>query len=143
MNAHRVVLDLRELAARTSTADGAQRLAWGPVWRDARRWFAEQVGALRLTVRTDAAGNNWVVLPGQSDQTVIVGGHLDSVPNGGWLDGALGVMAGLGALRMFSGRRPPVTIAVVDWADEEGARFGRSLLGSSAASGSLQVDAVG
>ena len=91
---------------------------------------------------TDAAGNNWVFLPGESDETVIIGGHLDSVPNGGWLDGALGVMAGLGALRMFSGARPPVTIAVVDWADEEGARFGRSLLGSSAASGSLQIDSV-
>jgi len=140
--ASRVVSDLKALAARTSTPDGAQRIAWGPGWREARSWFTQQVIATGVTVSTDAAGNNWVVLPGQSDQTVIVGGHLDSVPNGGWLDGALGVMAGLGALRMFSGRRPPVTIAVVDWADEEGARFGRSLLGSSAASGSLQVDAV-
>jgi hydantoinase/carbamoylase family amidase len=137
-----VVQNLRELAARTSTPEGAQRLAWGSVWREARAWFAQEIGRLGLSITTDAAGNNWVVMPGASDETVIVGGHLDSVPNGGWLDGALGVMAGLGALQMFAGSRPPVTIAVVDWADEEGARFGRSLLGSSAAGGSLKVDDV-
>jgi N-carbamoyl-L-amino-acid hydrolase len=139
--AARVVDDLKALAARTSTADGAQRVAWGPVWREARHWFLEQLGSLG-TVATDAAGNNWITLPGVSSDTVIVGGHLDSVPNGGWLDGTLGVLAGLGALRMFEGRRPAKTIALVDWADEEGARFGRSLLGSSAASGSLRVDDV-
>lgn len=140
--ARQAVADLRSLAARTSTAEGAQRLAWGPVWRDARAWFGERIGEIGLDIRTDAAGNNWVTLPGNSDETVIIGGHLDSVPNGGWLDGALGVLAGLGALRLFSGTRPPVTIKVVDWADEEGARFGRSLLGSSAAAGSLKVDDV-
>lgn len=138
--AEQVVADLRELAARTSTPEGAQRLAWGPVWREARGWFKGKVAALGLEVRTDAAGNNWTTLPGDGDETVIIGGHLDSVPNGGWLDGALGMIAGLGALRRFSGKRPPVTVAVVDWADEEGARFGRSLLGSSAAGGTLNVD---
>jgi N-carbamoyl-L-amino-acid hydrolase len=112
------------------------------VWRDARAWFAIKVAELGLEVRPDAAGNNWVVMPGVSPDTVIVGGHLDSVPNGGWLDGALGVLAGLGALQMFKDTRPPATIAVVDWADEEGARFGRSLLGSSAAGGSLVVEDV-
>ena len=142
MNAARVVADLRELAARTSTADGAQRLAWGPIWRDARAWFAEKVSALGLTVESDSAGNNWVTLAGASPKTVIIGSHLDSVPNGGWLDGALGVMAALEALRMHAGSAPPVTLKLVDWADEEGARFGRSLLGSSAAAGSLSIDAV-
>lgn len=142
IQAQQVIADLRELATRTSTSDGAQRLAWGPVWREARAWFREKIAALGLEVRTDSAGNNWVFLPGVSDETVIVGGHLDSVPNGGWLDGALGVMAGLNVLRMFRGAKPPVTIALVDWADEEGARFGRSLLGSSAAGGSLNVDQV-
>ena len=141
-HASSVVANLRQLAGRTSTPEGAQRLAWGPVWRDARAWFASKVAELGLEVRTDAAGNNWVVMPGASPDTVIVGGHLDSVPNGGWLDGALGVLAGLGALQMFKDTRPPATIAVVDWADEEGARFGRSLLGSSAAGGSLVVEDV-
>jgi len=142
MNAHRVVADLRELAARTSTPDGAQRLAWGPVWREARAWFKTKVGELGLTVETDSAGNNWVTLPGASKKTVIVGSHLDSVPNGGWLDGCLGVLAALEALRMHVDAPPPVTLKLVDWADEEGARFGRSLLGSSAASGSLRIEEV-
>src|SRR5437868_4908778 len=139
MNAQRVISDLRELAARTSTPDGAQRLAWGPVWRDAREWFKGKVSALGLRVDTDSAGNNWVTLPGRSSKTVIVGSHLDSVPNGGWLDGCLGVVAGLEALRMHAGAAPPVTLKLVDWADEEGARFGRSLLGSAAAAGSLRI----
>ena len=142
MSARDVINDLRELADRTSTASGAQRVAWSPIWREAREWFGNKVAKLGLQVATDAAGNNWVTLPGASKKTVIVGGHLDSVPNGGWLDGALGVLTGLEALRMLAGTRPPLTIKVVDWADEEGARFGRSLLGSSAASGSLKVDEV-
>ena len=142
MNAARVIAELRELAARTSTADGAQRLAWGPVWRDARAWFKDKVSALGLKVDSDSAGNNWVTLGGTSPKTVIVGSHLDSVPNGGWLDGTLGVMAALEALRMYSRTTPPVTLKLVDWADEEGARFGRSLLGSSAAAGSLSIDSV-
>src|SRR6202140_2886874 len=138
----RVIADLRELAARTSTADGAQRLAWGPVWRDARQWFKGKVAEVGLAVETDSAGNNWVTLPGASTGTVIVGSHLDSVPNGGWLDGCLGVAAALEALRMRARTTPPVTLKLVDWADEEGARFGRSLLGSAAAAGSLKIDDV-
>lgn len=142
MSAHDVVANLRELAARTGTAEGAQRLAWGPVWRDARQWFNGKLAELGITPEIDAAGNSWATLKGISDRTVIIGSHLDSVPNGGWLDGALGVMAGLEVLRMFKDRQPPVTIKVVDWADEEGARFGRSLLGSAAAAGSLQISEV-
>jgi N-carbamoyl-L-amino-acid hydrolase len=139
----RVIADLRELAARTSTPEGAQRLAWGPVWRDARAWFAAKIAEIGLTIDTDSAGNNWVTLPGASTRTVIVGSHLDSVPNGGWLDGALGVAAALEALRSHAaGGTPPITLRLVDWADEEGARFGRSLLGSSAAAGSLNLDEI-
>jgi N-carbamoyl-L-amino-acid hydrolase len=142
MSAQDVVANLRELAKLTSNADGAQRLAWGPVWRDARKWFNGKLSALGITPEIDAAGNSWATLKGASDRTVIIGSHLDSVPNGGWLDGALGMMAGLEALHIFKAQQPPVTIKVVDWADEEGARFGRSLLGSSAAAGSLQVSEV-
>ena len=142
MSAHDVIANLRELAARTSTPDGAQRLAWGPVWRDARVWFNAKLASIGLSPTTDAAGNSWVTLPGESDRTVIIGGHLDSVPNGGWLDGTLGVLAAFEALRTFTHRRPRMTLKLVDWADEEGARFGRSLLGSSAASGSLHLDDV-
>ncbi len=142
MGAADVIADLRELANLTSTPEGAQRLAWGPRWRDARAWFNARLAALDITPEIDAAGNSWATLRGQSERTVIIGSHLDSVPNGGWLDGALGMMAGLEALRMFSAERPPVTLKVVDWADEEGARFSRSLLGSAAASGSLRIDEV-
>ena len=141
-NTQQVISDLRELAALTATPEGAQRVAWGPVWRQARAWFAGKIRSLGLETRTDAAGNRWVFLKGERDETVIIGGHFDSVPNGGWLDGALGMMVGLGALRSYAGRKPPVSLAVVDWADEEGARFGRSLLGSSAAGGSLRVEDV-
>jgi allantoate deiminase len=141
-NARNAVANLRELAARTSDANGAQRLAWGPVWRDARAWFNQKLAAIGLTPEVDAAGNSWATLRGDSDRTLIIGGHLDSVPNGGWLDGTLGVMAAFEALRMLKGRRLPLSVSLVDWADEEGARFGRSLLGSSAASGSLRLDDV-
>ena len=141
MNAARVIADLRELATRTSTPEGAQRLAWGPVWREARAWFKTKVDELGLPIATDSAGNNWVTLAGNSPRTIVLAGHLDSVPNGGWLDGCLGVLASLEALRAHAGR-PAVTLKLVDWADEEGARFGRSLLGSSAAAGSLKIDEV-
>jgi N-carbamoyl-L-amino-acid hydrolase len=142
MSARDVITNLRELAARTGTSEGAQRLAWGPVWRDARSWFIDKLAGIGLTPSVDEAGNSWATLAGASDRTVIIGGHLDSVPNGGWLDGALGVMAAYEALRRYAASPPPVTLALVDWADEEGARFGRSLLGSSAASGSLVLDEV-
>ncbi len=142
MSARDVIGNLRALAARTSDAQGAQRVAWGPVWRDARLWLDGLLAAEGLRTHTDAAGNNWITLPGARPDTVVIGGHLDSVPNGGWLDGALGVLAGVEALRRYRGTMPPVTLAVVDFADEEGARFSRSLLGSSGASGSLVPDTV-
>lgn len=139
-SARRIISDLRELQKRTSDEKGAQRICWGPVWREARAWFKSKVDELGLTIETDRAGNNWVTLPGESEQSVLIGSHLDSVPNGGWLDGCLGVIAGLEALRRYSKSRPPVTLRLVDWADEEGARFGRSLIGSSAAGGSLKIE---
>ncbi len=142
-NASRVIADLRELAARTSTPDGAQRVAWGPTWRVAREWFRAKVEEIGLKVETDSAGNNWATLPGASTKTVIIGSHIDCVPNGGWLDGCFGVVTGLEALRKYAaGGKPPVTLKVVDWADEEGARFGRSLFGSSAAAGVLDINDV-
>ena len=144
IDAARVIADLRELDRRTGGPEGAERLCWGAGWREARSLFGELLGELGLTAEPDPAGNLWASLGGEQEPALALGSHLDSVPEGGWLDGALGVMAGLGVLRAWSlaGAQPPRTLMLVDWADEEGARFGRSLFGSSAFSGTLDPDAV-
>src|SRR3712207_9526364 len=77
----------------------------------------------------------WATAPGDSERAIVLGGHIDSVPNGGWLDGALNVVAALEVMRVLAPQRRPVTLRLVDWADEEGARFGRSLFGSGSAAG--------
>jgi len=138
-DAERVIADLRELQRRTGDSDGAQRLCWSEGWARARLLLGELLAELGLEPEIDEAGNAWAYLPGESEPALAVGSHLDSVPNGGWLDGALGVMAAVGVLRAWagSGEKPPRSLALVDWADEEGARFGRSLFGSSAAAGTF------
>jgi N-carbamoyl-L-amino-acid hydrolase len=139
----RAVRGLRELARLTSDDRGAQRVAWTNTWIVARDWLRAELDAIpQVTVERDQAGNTWATLPGASERFVIVGSHLDSVPDGGWLDGALGVLAALEVLRALAGQERPVTVKLVDWADEEGARFGRSLLGSSACAGTLDPGAV-
>lgn len=139
LNPQRTIAELQELRALTGDENGAQRLAWTPMWAKAREWFKAKVAELPVETHQDEAGNLWTTLPGQSDQALLIGGHLDSVPNGGWLDGCLNVLAGLEVLRRVAAAgKPSVTLRLVDWADEEGARFGHSLLGSSAVSGSLQ-----
>jgi N-carbamoyl-L-amino-acid hydrolase len=137
----RTVAELKELRALTGDENGAQRVAWTDTWARARAWLREKLADLPVEVKTDPAGNLWATLKGASDKELLIGGHLDSVPNGGWLDGALNVLAGLEVLRRIASEgSPPVTLRLVDWADEEGARFGRSLIGSSAASGTLDPD---
>ncbi len=134
----RVVSQLKELRELTGDENGAQRVAWTETWASAREWLAGLLSDVPLEVERDAAGNDWYTLPGESERAVVIGGHMDSVPNGGWLDGALNVLAGAESLRRIAEEgTPPVTVRLVDWADEEGARFGRSLFGSSAASGSM------
>jgi hydantoinase/carbamoylase family amidase len=144
VDAQRVIADLRELQRRTGNEDGAQRLCWGKQWRDARALLTELLAEIGVEPERDEAGNLWARLDGETEPAVAVGSHLDSVPDGGWLDGALGVMAALGVVRAWveSGERPPRSLALVDWADEEGARFGRSLFGSSAFAGTLEPDRV-
>jgi len=144
LDPHRTVAELKELRALTGDENGAQRVAWTDTWLKSREWFQSKIKGLPVQHHYDAAGNSWTTLPGASDKTLIIGGHLDSVPNGGWLDGSLGVTAGLEVLRRFAEEfsgRPPVTVCLVDWADEEGARFGRSLLGSSAFAGTSSIEA--
>ncbi|WP_424951304.1 hydantoinase/carbamoylase family amidase [Deinococcus sp.] len=145
VNPKRTVQELKELRALTGDEHGAQRVAFTEKWLRARAFLRERLDALPVEQHQDAAGNHWATLKGDSERELLIGGHLDSVPNGGWLDGCLNVLAGLEVMRRVSEQyagRPPVTLRLVDWADEEGARFGRSLYGSSAASGHLDVAEV-
>ena len=145
LSAKRTIKELKDLRSLTGDGDGAQRVAFTDKWAVARAWLKAKLDALPVEVHTDAAGNLWATLQGKSDQSVIMGGHIDSVPNGGWLDGCLNTLASLESLRRIVEQydtEPPVTIRLVDWADEEGARFGKSLFGSSACSGTLDMDEV-
>jgi hydantoinase/carbamoylase family amidase len=139
----RTVRELEELRRLTGDENGAQRVAFTPTWTRARAWLRERFAGLPVEMHSDAAGNFWATLPGASERAVLIGGHIDSVPNGGWLDGCLNTLAGVETMRRVAARfngQPPVTLRVVEWADEEGARFGKSLFGSAACSGNLSMD---
>jgi hydantoinase/carbamoylase family amidase len=143
LNPKRTVVELKELHALTGDENGAQRVAFTKTWLIARDWLRQKVEGLPLEIHNDAAGNTWFTLRGKSEKCLLIGGHIDSVPDGGWLDGCLNVLAGVEILRRINSQyksKPPVTIRVVDWADEEGARFGKSLFGSSACSGNLNMN---
>jgi beta-ureidopropionase / N-carbamoyl-L-amino-acid hydrolase len=134
----RTVAELRELQELTGDENGAQRVAWTDTWERAREWLRGKVAVTGADEEIDQAGNQWFTLAGGSERALLIGGHIDSVPNGGWLDGALNVVAGVEVLRRLAEEGPPpLTVRLVNWADEEGARFGRSLFGSSAAAGSM------
>lgn len=139
----RTITELKELRSLTGDENGAQRVAFTPTWAKARQWLRAKLEGVPAEVHNDAAGNLWATLPGESEKALLIGGHIDSVPNGGWLDGCLNTMAGVEILRRISAQykdKPPVTVRLVDWADEEGARFGKSLFGSSACSGNLDME---
>jgi N-carbamoyl-L-amino-acid hydrolase len=143
LNPSRTIAELKELRRLTGEENGAQRVAFTDTWLKARTWLREKLHGLPVEIQIDEAGNLWTTLRGKSERTLILGGHMDSVPNGGWLDGCLNVMAAVEVLRRINDEyhgQPPVTVRVVDWADEEGARFGKSLFGSSACSGTLDLD---
>ena len=138
LSPERTVAELRELRELTGDENGAQRVAWTETWEQARQWLREKVVPIGGEEEIDEAGNQWFTLPGASERALLIGGHIDSVPNGGWLDGCLNVLAGVEVLRRIAeDGTPPLTVRLVNWADEEGARFGRSLFGSSAAAGSM------
>jgi N-carbamoyl-L-amino-acid hydrolase len=144
LNPQRTIDELKELRALTGDENGAQRVAFTPMWTKTREWLIGKLSQIpNVTTKRDPAGNLWATLPGKCERALLMGGHMDSVPNGGWLDGCLNVMAGVEVLRRIASEgTPPFTIRVVDWCDEEGARFGRSLFGSSAASGALVPEDV-
>src|SRR6266446_6835219 len=143
LNPKRTVAELKELRALTGDENGAQRVAFTETWSRARAWLREKLQSLPLEIYSDPAGNVWATLSGKSERSLLIGGHIDSVPNGGWLDGCLNLLAGVEILRRINDEydgKPPVTVRLVDWADEEGARFGKSLFGSSACSGNLDLE---
>lgn len=138
LSPQRTVAELRELAELTGDENGAQRVAWTETWERGRAWLREKIAPTGAEHEIDEAGNQWFTLRGESERALLIGGHMDSVPNGGRLDGCLNVLAGVEVLRRLAEEgTPSLTVRLVDWADEEGARFGRSLFGSSAAAGSL------
>jgi N-carbamoyl-L-amino-acid hydrolase len=144
LDPRRTVAELKELRTLTADENGAWRVAWTDTWLKAREWFESKLAGLPVEHHYDAAGNHWVTLEGTSEKALLIGGHLDSVPGGGWLDGCLNVLAGLEVMRRIAQEyqgKPPITVRLVDWADEEGARFGRSLLGSSAFAGTHTLEA--
>jgi len=142
IDAARVLADLADLEALTGGPEGARRVCWTPVWKSARDLLRERLAEVGVAdVEVDEAGNLWARLPGADRRAaaLALGSHLDSVPGGGPLDGALGVMAALGVLRAWAAasKPPPRDLVLIDFADEEGSRFGRSLFGSSALAGTL------
>ena len=89
---------LKELRELTANAEGAQRVAWTDTWLQARRWFESKLEGLPVEHHYDAVGNHWVTLEGTSKKCLILGSHLDSVPDGGAFDGALGVFSAFAAI---------------------------------------------
>jgi acetylornithine deacetylase/succinyl-diaminopimelate desuccinylase-like protein len=110
LNPKRTVAELKELRALTGDENGAQRVAFTKPWLAARAWLRKKLEALPVEIHNDAAGNTWTTLRGRSERALLIGGHLDSVPNGGWLDGCLNVLAGVEILRrindQYAGSRP-------------------------------------
>ena len=120
----RTVEELRELRELTGNEDGAQRVAWTDTWAQAKEWLSGKLAGTGVEEETDEAGNQWFTLRGASDRALLIGGHIDSVPNGGWLDGCLNVVAGVEVLRRLAeDGEPPLTVRLV----ELGGRGGRAL----------------
>ncbi|MFM7376126.1 MAG: Zn-dependent hydrolase, partial [Chthoniobacterales bacterium] len=99
LNPRRTIDELKELRALTGDANGAQRVAFTPTWTKAREFLRRRFDGLPVEIDTDAAGNFWATLRGKSDRELLMGGHIDSVPNGGWLDGCFNVLAGVEVIR--------------------------------------------
>jgi len=143
MNGFERTRELVEAVAGTGRAErGVRRLALTEADAQARTIVTAEMEALGMTVRSDAFCNLWGHLPGTSDQPgVVIGSHLDSVPEGGDYDGVLGVCAGLGVVRdiLATGARPKRSLSVVDFTSEESSRFSLATVGSKAATGNLSL----
>src|SRR3989440_5404117 len=143
INSERLLADLRALAAIGGLPDGGvDRLAWSEHDLAGRRWFSERMSEAGIEARVDGALNVFGHLPGSTGPWLLTGSHLDSVPNGGRLDGAYGAVAALEVLRTLAEAGDPLAgqVEIVGFADEEGVRFEVGLIGSLALVGELDVD---
>jgi N-carbamoyl-L-amino-acid hydrolase len=130
---------------RDSASGGYRRYAWTPADTDCRAWFRAQALARGLTHETDRNGNQWAWLGDPAaGNALVTGSHLDSVPDGGAFDGPLGVVSAFAALDELRSRGVPFTrpFGIVNFGDEEGARFGLACVGSRLATGALTVEAA-
>ncbi|MET7319015.1 allantoate amidohydrolase [Streptomyces sp. NPDC005549] len=128
---------------RSSASGGYRRYAWTGADAECRTWFQEQAEARGLTYETDRNGNQWAWLGDPAaGNAVVTGSHLDSVPDGGAFDGPLGVVSAFAALDELRGRGARFTrpLGIVNFGDEEGARFGLACVGSRLTSGALTVE---
>ena len=128
---------------RDGATGGYRRFAWTRTDHDLREWFAGECADRGLALTEDRAGNQWAWW-GDPDTTpgIVMGSHLDSVPDGGAFDGPLGVVSALAtvdALRA-AGVTPSRPVGVVNFVDEEGARFGIRSAGSRIITGALSAD---
>lgn len=131
----------RQLApiGRHPATGGYRRYAYSPAELECRAWFRDTAAARDMPVETDRNGNLWAWWGQPADGAVVTGSHLDSVPDGGAFDGPLGVVSGFAAVDLLRERgfRPAKPIAVVAFAEEEGARFGIACLGSRLLTGAI------
>lgn len=127
-----------------SQGGGANRVAWTEADAAGKRWLEQRFAAAGLAARRDAAANVWGTWEHGAAPALAIGSHIDSVPNGGHYDGALGVLAGLETVRRLkeAGLAPGHPVEVVAWSDEEGTRFGSGCFGSLAATGQLDLAAL-
>ena len=125
---------------------GVRRLTLTDVDKRGRDRFRADCEAAVLTVRVDAIGNMFARREGRDPNRlpVLLGSHLDSQPSGGKFDGALGVLAGLEVMRSLNdlGIVTEAPVELVNWTDEEGSRFGHSLMGSGVWAGTYPLDKV-
>jgi hypothetical protein len=140
INSDRMLASFNELASIGATAEGGvHRPTFSEAHLGARQWFREEVERSGLEFHADGAGNHSAIL-GTGEQTLLIGSHLDSVPDGGRFDGALGVIAALEVLRTIRENAIPLKIRLeaIDFTDEEGTLVG--LLGSAALTGHLHPE---
>jgi N-carbamoyl-L-amino-acid hydrolase len=125
-----------------NASGGYDRLAWTEADAAMRRWFLDESADLGLETEVDRNGNLWAHWRLRAGAGLVLGSHLDSVPNGGALDGPLGIASAFDAIRTLqeSGRQPGSSVSVVAFVDEEGGRFGIACLGSRLLTGALDPD---